>query len=400
MVPEFVLKKTQKLFNKLTIKWKVYRRMDSQDASNAAPPDNSKNGESLLINRINKMRLVIPFLIIIFLNGCKHSKDFSLSAKEPLNLHGNIIVYVEAHKKGEDVTAGDFDDVVVLNIDTQTKYRITDDTFVDEYPVLSPDRKVFVFATRREGNGALLKIMGMAGQRGLFRFEPETKEMKPFAQELQAKHPDFMDSFKHLSWAFSGDFLYYVEGNAILRISSGEDSLQIFHRFEDIENIFGFKPYYRGDSRRLTAIAIDYIQLSGRCGLSIFDLVDTTIAEVENRSGGVHLGGWNQDGSLLLYKYFEKGKYHWIEYDVKNKIKRPISIPGSESKLYIESAEYLDSSNLILYGGKNFTSLDTIMGDYSENNEILKFNLHTRNIEWLTNDGYKKEYFTLYNQQY
>jgi hypothetical protein len=300
-------------------------------------------------------------------------------------LKGNVAVYVEAHNKDEYFGEGDFGDIVLFNIDSRKKFYITRDSFVDEQPALSPDRSHVIFSTARIGNPAVLKVRGLGGPRELFKYDFQTNKLHWFAKNIQKKYRHDMYDFSNLHFSPEGKTIYFYGSKKVFQVSLVDSVLSTILSLG--ENDLVFSMALSPDGKKL---GINYIS-HGLERIDILDLENNSTKNLVNRIGGGGLGlSWSTDGRSLLYSLFSSRKYTWLEYNSEIDKSDTLDFPGLDSTIVISYAYYIDKTNLLLLGGNAIHPSDSTREPYAKNDELIKFNLVTKEYEWLTDDGYAK----------
>jgi len=341
------------------------------------------------------------WLVIAFLSSSCHSQE-KLSNLTPIPniasiLRGNVAVYVESKTPKEEITADRFGDVVILNLDTKERAKITHDEFVNEFPTLSPDRKLIVFASLREGDPELLKIVGMGGPRKLYAYEIETGRLRYYAPHLDDRYPDIMSRFHQIRWSPVLPELFFASGNMILAVSRNEDSLWLVYRDTTIQFILDFSFSPNGKY-----ISVLYIQERPEgVGRNIFNVTNHSVNPLPDPDSVDIIGGNSLDrNSVLLAKrwYVTKSIF---EFDCSQLTRHILQIPGLGTQIDLEKVYYVDDSTLVGLGGKLIyrkppVDSSTFRNPVVLNKEILRVDLRSQTVDTLTNDHLRKGYLQIY----
>jgi hypothetical protein len=348
-----------------------------------------------LFNMIRNILFSVITLIGLSSISCKNSNHAIVNRNVYDDIKtDNIAVYVEAHDKAYDITDGNFGDVVVLNLDTKQKHKITDDQFVDEHPVLSPDRRYIVFASMRIGDKNVLKFRGLGGPRQLFLNDLSNGEMGLFAYPALKVFHDHKYNFDGLIWALDNSGLYYYEDGQVLFISIKEDTMYTVYQSNDIYSIDGIALSF--DSKLL---AISYCDSEyNHFGIRIIDLKKKSTKEVNVDNHVPRLGCWSPFEYRLLYQIYNNRKYYWYEFNYTTGETRSIEMPGINTNIDIYQVNYLTRDTLLILGGDLIYPKDTTMLPYCRYDKIGQYSMNSKEIEWINADGYQKDYLSVYRR--
>jgi hypothetical protein len=317
-------------------------------------------------------------------------------------INDNLVLYIEAKGPGEEITADRFGDVVLYDLDKNKKVRITDDNFVDENPVLSPDRKLVVFSTAREADPSVLSARGLGGPRQLYAYGIETGELHPFAQDIRNQYPEETYRFDDLQWSVQLHELFYSNGPKIYSLSERGDSLWMVYSDTTVDAFLGF--LLTPDGRYLVSRGV---RMDWRKGdvWRVISLEDGSTRLIPNADSMLIIGGGSWKGSkvILCNGWYRAGKV--VQFDCVGMTQKVISIPNFGTGIDIKCPYYIDDSTLVCLGGTLVTPPHIVNtadpnypqpDPYVKNNEILRINLKSQTIDWLTKDGIKKEQMQFY----
>ncbi len=336
----------------------------------------------------NLKTLTIAYLIVCLLCSfdCRNSGEKRNLIEVPdwqEAVSGNVAVYVEAHNKNEYFGEGDFGDIVLFNIDTRKKFYITRDSYIDEQPALSPDRNYVIFSTARIGNPLVLKVRGLGGPRELFKYDFRTNKLSWFAKSFQMKYPKDMHRFENICWSPDTKVIFYSSFGKVFRFSLEEGVLQTFLNFRENNIVFRISLTHDGSK-----LAVNYAD--NRFKIDIVNTDDKSTHEIINWEGGVLLGTWSPDGKKLVYNLFQNRRYTWFEYNIETNSSDTLHLPGLNSTIDVTRACYINSTELLLLAGRAMYPADSTREATAKNYELVKFNLESKQYDWLTDDGYAK----------
>ena len=336
-----------------------------------------------------KMRIPLTYalcaLICSVCCSCRAQHKSDSNASNISVLHAkNVIAFVEAHTLGEDITAGDFGDVVLLDIDTKNKYYVTDDPFLDFNPAISPNRRFVAFASRRTGPRSLLKAMGLAGARAMYIFDVRDQALHRFAGDVLARQDlDLYMRFDGLIWSYSGKSLYFANWtNKIFELSARGDSMWVVATIPNIEGINHIFP-----SRDDSLIAYSYIRNNLSGGIGVVNIRTNKCKEIVGGNGQLQVGGWLPDGRQLLIQIGFDRDSTWFEYDYSSGHMKSLRIPGDGSDFLAHYARVTREGQLILLAE---CAPPSAREKETHVTYILRFDPTSGTVDTLDNSGFEK----------
>jgi hypothetical protein len=316
---------------------------------------------------------IVGLILCLIPNGT----IFGQNEQHALCAH-NKIAYIETQTvQSTKYSSASFGDVVLFDLDTHKKYYVTKDNYVDEAPAISPDGKTIAFLSARKGDPRVLYIQGQGGPRQVYLYDIENKQIKLFWN---------CDLFlKALVWSTDGKTLYCSDNNHIYAVDKEAGHSKVCGTISGISFIESI------------SISPNNDQLSfGYCIFQPFaygfGLVHLNNSQVELKHQVQHClstGGWSKDGNSLLFC-----DSLLKVYDIRNNTITPVSIPGEMKDFLVETANYKSESSLFFFAGKYKVYNN---GDRRvENYEIYSYDVTTKKIDTITNDGLHKTSFSVY----
>lgn len=296
------------------------------------------------------------------------------TSNDQVLLSNHKIAYVEEHKPYDGTPNGEFGDVVLFDLQTKQKYYVTDDSYLDASPCISPDGRFVVFASKRLGNPALLQVEGVAGRRELYIFDTTTKSTRRFAELVQKKYSNQMYDFTSLAWAGKQSLLF-SQGNEVFILSTYEDSLW---RLAHLDTTLDINSFFINPKKDLIALSsMNYDSLYSVVSLINIERGSTsTILKVKRWA---KVQGWTSKGEAFLISAASKDT-SFLLYQVHQRKLRPLRIPGEGVDFNSSEALFLSNDTLLVLAARL----------PSRQTDLLLFDMNSNAIEWLTNDPYTK----------
>jgi len=333
--------------------------------------------------KLKKIEKVLFCFLLLF------SCDSSIE-KCSLSDADNYVLYVQAKSKNGGIYSDNFGDIVLLNLSNKKKCYITDDNFFDSYPTISHDGKNIVFVSSREGNHLKLKLLGLSAPVQIYSIELANMRLKKISSILEERFDTITRGIiNNLTYTNSdNELIFETYKKQLIRFNLKNDSIMVINAHpesfdvskDDIDNFnFSFK-------NNLITISYHFYDFN-------FEGKDSTVIIMIDSLGFVHrklllkgiyyLGGWSKEGNKLLFSNIG-GQIK--EYDYYSNEFYNINIPKIHFKFPVLTCYYSSDNKIISFAEHNENS----------NLEIVQFDTLTKKFEWLTNDGYAKEFINVF----
>lgn len=306
--------------------------------------------------------IVFSFLVSISCNS-QVNVDYTKIKKK--------IVYVEEHKKGSGINNNSFGDVVIFDLDTRKKYKITDDNYFDKAPLFSPDGKYLLIQTLRDDD----MFGGIGGPYELFLYNLADLSSKKLQIPYQLDRPEYMRyTLEYINFTKDNNLMFTLR-NQVVKYYLGTDSLEAQFVIDDDYNSYNKMIYDIILSPENNKVVFGYtFRDKLDLNLGFYSFHDSSFNIVKRNVQEIYC--WSKDETALLV-----GTGGIIRYNI-NKNESTLLYDDTE-KLTIRDCKYLDNENVVcLVGNEN--------REYSC--ELAIYNLKTKTFDFLTNDGLQKEY--------
>ena len=276
------------------------------------------------------MKTAIALILLLSLS-CRPTGQSHYSEGEVLGARVKV-AFVEA-RTPHGIFAGEYGDIVMMDIQSQKKYYVTDDTYFDSSPAISPDGSKLIFTSIRSSDKRMLRELGLAGPLRLYIFDSKTKSISPFAHELQRMNLDRMTLVTGLAWDPNGQKIYFsASDNKIYAVNATGDSIWTILELSADNRVNEIAPSPNGE---FIAFAHQRGDL-GPFGISIYAKKEHIVKQIDSCEDVLTLGGWNKESTALLF--------------VDSTLVRLMWPSGRQERLHIkgELTEYLCSTSSFL----------------------------------------------------
>lgn len=233
--------------------------------------------------------MLILALVLAVAPGCaQHERcgpsSFATSAR---------LVYIEP-RTADGAWAGEFGDVVVHDLKSGLKCKITDDLYFDEGPKFSPNGELVVFASARIGSAAVRKFSGLSADRGLFIYNANDRSIRRigmgFERLLQIKHPSYMAGY--YTW-FGNSKLIVAHDSSLFLYDIPTDSARLLMQATGYSSVHALS---LSPSGRWLAFLFGR---DPRLGIGIVDMKSDSIRTIVPRHLLSQVTGWTGDSLLI-----------------------------------------------------------------------------------------------------
>lgn len=297
------------------------------------------------------------------------------------------VVYVQA-RNGTETSAGTFGDIWAMDLPSGNRFRLTNDTYFDEQPLLSGDGAQVIFVSKRAGSFAKRLIEGVSGQKELYRLDLATGEIRRLDKNTATKVRNLIrGTYNSLQWHPNGvDLLFFDFGSEIYQYSIARDSVWIFRTLNLPPGSRGIREFSLSPSASTLVYTVNF-------SASVIQLFVLSLATGETRSPcgpngkcAPHLGDWTSDSkNITYYEYFA---YHMLRID---DLSTNVILENSDSLFLNWSAPRLSKSGDITFLGsagppKDYTNWEP------GGTEVVQYERQTNRVRFLSTDkSYKTE---------
>jgi hypothetical protein len=314
------------------------------------------------------MKMILPMLLALTIISCSNKEEL----KKLDNNHPKVI-YIEEHSKGGGVYGGEFGDVVVIDLKTKEKIKVTDDDYIDESPCFSPNGKYIAFFTSRGGRYLSRQIQRLGAPHELCIFNIKTQKYRVIDINRKFKNTLDSDQFSKLKYSPDSRSLYFSGVTPyIYKYMLPEDSLTVVHKLADSMDVE--KILFLPGQNNLLIYSISSNYSVGK--IEQFDknekLVKKTIV------GRLYKGGnWTDKDKLLLFNP-EGGIF---EYDISMNTMTQITYKNEAPSFPRYYCYYINNS-LVGFVKRSNESYIT---------EIVQYDFKKKAFEKITDDSRSKK---------
>ncbi len=295
------------------------------------------------------------------------------------------IAYVEIHESEDDSKRSR--DVIVQALDSWERFFVTKDNYINEYPAFSPGGQLLAFASARLENNVLQRALGDAAPRGFYVFNLLEGTTYELGRELRISRVSEFPYPVGLCWSKDGSSLLFSNlSNRIYAISAAGDSLRVVMEARDVKMMPMLALSPAGD-----VIAFQYQrEYSGPFGIGLFHLGDSSFSPIIESCSYVSICSWMRNGQQLMFV-----DSILKVYDLEKDAIRTIELMGQRTDFIVQECVSVDDSTLIMLCAKPKGSRT---GKVSwRGSDIVKAEMRSKRIEWLSHDGVRREHLTIYS---
>ena len=144
-----------------------------------------------------------------------------------------LVAFVEA-KSDHGKSAGNFGDIVILDLQTKKRFYVTDDNFYDSGPTWSPDGHKIAFLSNRTGSSRSLAIKGVSGPHQLCIYDLDQRQLS-IAEIKDARFKDGVDAKP--AWTPDGKGVFLAYDQTIFRLDLTSQTVSMVGKINAASNI-------------------------------------------------------------------------------------------------------------------------------------------------------------------
>jgi hypothetical protein len=282
-------------------------------------------------------------------------------------------VYVEAKTEDEFVTSGEFGDIVLLNLYDHTKLRITNDKFYDSEPSISHDGGKIIYMSNRYYGDSDPRFIGVGPLGGIYIHNLENNAVSDITDKLRNDKKEIVKIFR---WGKEDESIFYLRnGSEIIEYNFNTNEKRIIYTSPSSEIYlwdFLLLPNFN------SIVLRQGIKSSFNRHILIYNIETEEKVEIDS-SDFMELYSTYNDTSFLFYTrgkiYLYKLGDNTIEYLFDSKIKDDINVGQCfrlDEKLFL------------------------ILGTIKDKSWLLKFDIATKHIEYISDGKKDVKFLDLY----
>lgn len=346
----------------------------------------------ILIFRISNQFKIIFLFILFFSISCTSNKEKEISINKNLSVEINNYNDLKDIFKSKskavfvsyDTLSPDFGKIMLLDLITLKNVELIDNKYYNSNPVFFDKNDKILFASARIGNSYQLRITTYHAWRQLYLIDIYSPFVKPFFITDEAPVNYKIIKFTGLCRDFGRKQIYFLndDDNKMYKIQDNESIPVLLTPFD--KDLLIFNLQISPDEKY---IAVWYTNMKNLItGIYIYNITSNSIInDIKNPKKSIRSIGWIFDNDLV---YQTDSSFYTI--DVNSNIKTVFDIGIDSKKFYIRSIYAEDEDSIILLIDKLIFNQEAEYG-VAKSTEIARYNIKTRRIEWLTNDGYIKK---------
>lgn len=304
------------------------------------------------------------FFVFIFFISCAN--------KPKLFRNHPMVVYIEEHTKGTGMYSGNFGDIIVLDLATRQIMNITDDSYIDEEPCFSHDKKSLIFATSRSGSDRSLMFQGLGAPKQLYLYNVEKGDHDII--DLYNKYKDTLSiDFDILEYSTDSKRIYFASQLDVYIYDLENKSLKFVKSYQgnnSIERIIAIP-----ESNKFIVQYINYDKV-----IRYLSLIDENRHEtklISLKYGINFIGGWSGNKDCI---FVTSTRDELFEYDMNLDKYNKIELAQKDFLFPTDRCYRIGENKILSFAKRNEDA----------NPEIVTYDLKTKKYEWLTNTGKKK----------
>jgi len=277
------------------------------------------------------------------------------------------VAYVEVTSVDKPSSISQPCNIVLFDIDRKLRESITNDSFVNDIPTISPDGKHILFVSNRGTDYQTRLMLGDMAPKQIYSYDTENKTVSLFLGSTIKE----IGVWKNIIWSNKIDELI-VNGdlNSLFSYSLTKGLNKQIMKIEEDGYISSMSLSPSGNFIAFDFTVFSPIQFS----LRILDINQQKSSILQTSKRLVTLCDWSPDGKKLLIcdsllKF----------YDVSSGNSQCLNIPGEGKVFYVGEAKYISDYEIILLA----------------KNELYRYFIRDHRLVQLTSDGKMKNNLTI-----
>ena len=273
-----------------------------------------------------------------------------------------------------------FGKIALVDLISKKSVVLLDNEFYNSSPIFFENGTI-LFASARLGNFERLKIVSYHARRQLYVLNCDDIVPHPFFTD-ETNDILKLIKFNGLLWDTKRKHLFFAnEDNSIISFSTEYKKPKLLFSLKPDTRIWDIK-----QSPNKEYLAFDYFDNStNQSFIGVYSISgDSIIVRLKGEGAGIYLLGWSFDNRV----YFREHGFKILDPNLGSIIS--VNFNLNEEDFLLKKILPEDGQNLIFLIDK--LRYNTKIGySISTSSEIARYNLKLRTLEWLTNDGQKKE---------
>jgi hypothetical protein len=342
------------------------------------------------------MRLVVlsflsALLFVIFFS-CNNQQKLTKTENLEVTSDENVLKEIVSSKNKAvylsfDSLDNDFGSIILLDLSSKKSMKLFDNRFFNSSPTLVGNGEKVLFESAQLGDPQHLKITKYHAGRQLYLIDFNDLSIKRyFSDNRESKEMQFF-YFTGLTWDEKREQIYFSnKDNDFYKLSDGEALPTILHTFEKDIKIWDI---VLSPNKKYLALWYDDFK-NQYSGIYIYDIDSTKfINDIRGNRSSISLLGWSFDNNI----YYRSDSLYLFDFGSNSVKTTELNI--NLDSLMVRKVYAQDSQSILLLVDK-LKYLPEVKYSVRVSTEIARYNFITQKLDWLTNDGSKKEKLSVF----
>jgi len=333
-------------------------------------------------------------LFFVFISSCNNQQKLTKTELLESTSDENVLKEIVSSKNKAvylsfDSLDNDFGSIILLDLISNKSLKLFDNRFYNSSPIFFEKGNKVLYVSAQIGDPNRLKLIRYHAWKQLYSINCNDLSSTLFFSDTLNSGEDQITNFKFLCCNsktneiyFSNDdsFVYNLPQNkrGVVKILSIDKGNRIWN--------LGLSPNNR-------YLAIEYVVWGSGFGIKIYDLVSNKMVnEMYTAGKRFQFLGWSNDN----HPYILQDSI--VDIDLLTNSVKSIKFNLDENKFNVKQIIHENENSVLLLVDR--LKYDTIVKyNITTSTEIARYNFITKKLDWLTNDGSKKEKLNVFIKQ-
>ena len=331
-------------------------------------------------------------LFFVFIFSCNNQQKLTKTEPRESTSNANVLKEILSSKikavyLNFDRLDDDFGSIILIDLISKRSVKLFDNRFYNSSPILVGNGEKVLFESAQLGDPLHLRITKYHAGRQLYLIDCNDLSIKHYFSDKGESGEMQFFYFTGLTWDEKREQIYFSnKDNDFYKLSDGEALPTILHTFEKDIKIWDI---VLSPNKKYLALWYDDFK-NQYSGIYIYDIDSTKfINDIRGNRSSISLLGWSFDNNI----YYRSDSLYLFDFD-SNSVKT-FELNINLDSLMVRKVYAQDSQSIVLLVDK-LKYLPEVKYSVRVSTEIARYNFETKKIDWLTNDGSKKEKLSVF----
>jgi len=283
----------------------------------------------------------------------------------------------------------DFGSIILLDLISKKSVKLFDNRFYNSNPIFIDNGKIVLFESAQKGNPLQLRVVKYHARRQLYFFDLNILSLRNYFEDTNELEENQIIYFTGLTWDENRKQIYFSNKDYdFYQLRDGESKPHLLQKFYKDIKIWDID---LSPNKMYLALWYDDYK-EQHSGIYIYDISSGKITkDIRSKKSFTQLLGWSFDNNI----YYQSDSIFVFDCNSNSSISFDLNL--NKDSLMVKKI-YPESNQSIILFVDHLKYLPDLKYSVSTSTEIVRYNLRSNKIEWLTNDGRKKDKLDVYIQ--